>query len=148
MVNFECEIKACSEGPTWMMKMVMGSFGLYCDGFDPSMTPPWEGALLPVGVGVAAESAEVDVVVDIANTTTTMRLKGGRSGETCQKGKKTSPVAFGPSFKIKVGIRTAGRYFRRSAVVTATWCPSSTRSRPCPASRGEAATAATVEATT
>jgi len=84
--------------------MVMGSFGLYCDGFDPSMTPPWEGALLPVGVGVAAKIAEVDVVVDIVNTTTTMRLKGDESGETRRKGKKKmSPVAFGPSFRIRVG---------------------------------------------
>jgi len=87
MVSLESEIKVWSEGPTWMMKMVMGSLGLYCDGFDPSMTPPCEGALLPVGVGVAAEKAEVDVV-DIANTTTTMRLKVKNRGRRAGKARR------------------------------------------------------------
>lgn len=30
-----------------MMKMVMGSLGLYLEGFIPSMTPPCDGARLP-----------------------------------------------------------------------------------------------------
>jgi hypothetical protein len=71
-----------------MMKMVIGSLGLYCDGFDPSITPPCEGALLPVGVGVAAEKPEVDVVVDIANTTTTIRLKVKNRGRRAGKARR------------------------------------------------------------
>lgn len=50
--------------PAWMMKMVIGSFGLYTDGFAPSITPPCEGALLPVAV---AEGADDAVVANEAN---------------------------------------------------------------------------------
>lgn len=39
---------------TWMMKMVIGSFGLYLDGFPPSRMPPCDGTF-----GVAAGLAEV-----------------------------------------------------------------------------------------
>lgn len=51
---------------TWMMKMIMGSLGLYSDGLEPSTTPAWEGARSPssaVPPALASSVATVDMVV-------------------------------------------------------------------------------------
>ena len=49
---------------TWMMKRVIGSFGLYFDGFAPSITPPCGGALLDgVGFALIVTFAAVDMVL-------------------------------------------------------------------------------------
>lgn len=70
---------------TWMMKSTMGSLGLYWDGFEPSMTPPCEGARS--AEAVASTAAEVTlariseaVVVAIASGLKVGGSLGGKPG--------------------------------------------------------------------
>jgi hypothetical protein len=64
-----------------MMKRVIGSFGLYCVGLAPSITPPCDGALLPLvaaaaaAVVVAATEERNDVVVAADIVATAAKLK-------------------------------------------------------------------------
>lgn len=48
-----------------MMKVTIGSFGLYLEGFEPSMIPPCGGALFDA-VGSAPEVVPLAVEDDIA----------------------------------------------------------------------------------
>lgn len=63
-----------------MMKSTMGSLGLYCEGLEPSMTPPCEGARSAAAEALA--SAAADVTLERTEDVVAI-LSGWGRGLTC-----------------------------------------------------------------
>lgn len=63
---------------TWMMKMIMGSLGLYLEGLAPSMTPACDGALLLSPVAAATADDKVEDILILSRVSFVSRSVRGR----------------------------------------------------------------------